>query len=1067
MEEKEQLRRQIRLLQGLIDDYKNLHGNAPASSSTQWHQSTYSSGRAFSTRYSCPGRRGFPPHHGPSWRKKYSLVNRPSGSMDQPGDNGRTSIAQPSLSSEDSQDPSQQYVLERQVQLNPDQNMVIKIKPPPKSDSPADSDAYRGSIDDNEGSHRSDQRPQEGEGDPPGGKLQGPRPTKFDDSSCKDDPLLVCLKEPGKPRIVRSMGTTPGGSLEPRRTVSESAIVLKSRSPSALPLRSGSGVGRKAGCSVPSSLGLQHTGSDRDSLHSHPSSPAQTETSVIVTRKHSHSPKQVRESSLLVPCKTNKFRRNNYRWVNSSVKNPRAIRRYSSPRTAPETTRKVSFGTFERTGKSQLRTDLDNKSKRASVTSKPGTSTSKYKWKASSLSSSSTSCNLWQSDPANRDRPSHPTSGDSRSPILNRTGVGVSGLKAAFGETPFSPYKVKSRTKIIRRRGSTSLPGDKKNCPSPSSTPKNHYSLRRKHSMKGKVTPVLKRTPNRGLVQITKHRLCRLQPSRGPLLAKEATSLHALRTSPSNKVIKTRYRIVKKNFPSPFSLPPFNAPSSSWRARRLAASRLNRMRHSALSGKSQTSPPTWKSKGYRCIGGVMYRVSANKLSKTSGKPNDGNNKHPLRAGRTDGAISSPCYSPGSASLGRGSTSRSIASRAIQRSLAIIRQARQKKEKKRDYCMYYNRFGKCNRGQHCPYIHDPEKVAVCTRFLRGTCKKTDGTCPFSHHVSKEKMPVCSYFLKGICNNSDCPYSHVYVSKKAEVCVDFLKGYCPMGEKCKKKHMLLCPDFSRKGSCPRGLQCQLLHRPRKRLNRRSTPPQPPETHDSPTKWRRLRSAGPRKYTSPKSQTKNASSSSSSSFLSSASASPSSASSDTEEPSEGNLEASSSRNLSKLPSYISLQSSSSPRGHSASQARYPWRTFEPKLPPRLRSARSRRPAPVGLGDADSMEPQPEPRSIRRGSRCRSNLDSELPKTRPTRRQHSSGSPAARPQTGAYLKARRARNCCRCRCRCRCRFCCHCQKKGRGRGRGRGRSRGRGSRPASTRRATISPALSRSWQAFSPLDF
>ncbi|XP_036623703.1 zinc finger CCCH domain-containing protein 3 isoform X1 [Trichosurus vulpecula] len=916
MEEKEQLRRQIRLLQGLIDDYKNLHGNAPASSTTQWHQSTYSSGRAFSTRYPHSGQRGFPPHHGPSWRKKYSLVNRPSGSMDQPGDNGSTSIAQPSLSSEDSQDPSHQYVLERQVQLNPDQNMVIKIKPPPKSDSAADSDAYRGSIDDNEGSHRNDQRPQEGEGDPPGGKLQGVWPIKLDDSSSKDDPVLVCLKEPGKPRVVRSMATTPGGSHEPRRTLSESAIVLKSRSPS-LP-HSGSGVVRKGGFSVPSSLGLQHTGSERDSLFSHPSSPAQAEASVIVTRKHSHSPKQVREGSLLVPCRTNKFRRNNYRWVNSSVKNPRAIRRYSSPRTAPETTRKVSFGTFERTGKSQLRTDLDTKSKKASMTSKPGTSTSKYKWKASSLSASSSSSFLWQSDPASRDRPSHPSSVDSRSPNLNRTGVGVSGLKTAYGETPLSPYKVKSRTKIIRRRGSTSLPGDKKSCPSPSSTPKNHYSLRRRHSLRGKVTPVLKRTPNKGLVQITKHRLCRLQPTRGPLSAKEAPSLHALRTSPSNKVIKTRYRIVKKNFPSPFSLPPFNVPSSSWRSRRLAASRLNRVRHSAQSGKSQTSPPTWKSKGYRCIGGVMYRVSANKLSKTSGRPNDGNHKHLLRAGRSDGAISSPCYSPGSASLARGSTSRSIASRAIQRSLAIIRQARQKKEKKRDYCMYYNRFGKCNRGQHCPYIHDPEKVAVCTRFLRGTCKKTDGTCPFSHHVSKEKMPVCSYFLKGICNNSNCPYSHVYVSKKAEVCVDFLKGYCPMGEKCKKKHMLLCPDFSRKGSCPRGLQCQLLHRPRKRLNRRSAPPQPPETHGSPTKWRRLRSTGPRKYTSPKSQAQNTSSSSSSSFLSSSSASSSSVPSDAEEPHEGNMEASGSRNLSKLPSYISLQSSSSPRGHSASRAR-----------------------------------------------------------------------------------------------------------------------------------------------------
>lgn len=54
------------------------------------------------------------------------------------------------------------------------------------------------------------------------------------------------------------------------------------------------------------------------------------------------------------------------------------------------------------------------------------------------------------------------------------------------------------------------------------------------------------------------------------------------------------------------------------------------------------------------------------------------------------------------------------SRAVQRSLAIIRQAKQKKKKK-EYCMYYNRFGKCNRGESCPYIHDPEKVAVCTRY----------------------------------------------------------------------------------------------------------------------------------------------------------------------------------------------------------------------------------------------------------------------------------------------------------------------------------------------------------------
>lgn len=231
----------------------------------------------------------------------------------------------------------------------------------------------------------------------------------------------------------------------------------------------------------------------------------------------------------------------------------------------------------------------------------------------------------------------------------------------------------------------------------------------------------------------------------------------------------------------------------------------------------------------------MYQVSANKLSKTSSTPGRGRDLSAKSPGRAARLLCTP--SPGSSPsscLNRSATSRYIASRAVQRSLAIIRQAKQKKKKK-EYCMYYNRFGKCNRGESCPYIHDPEKVAVCTRFLRGTCKKTDGTCSFSHKVSKDKMPVCSYFLKGICNNSNCPYSHVYVSRKAEICQDFLKGYCPMGEKCKKKHTLVCPDFAKKGSCPRGAQCKLLHPQKKRHPREA---EDGDQSDPPAKWRRLR-------------------------------------------------------------------------------------------------------------------------------------------------------------------------------------------------------------------------------------
>lgn len=204
---------------------------------------------------------------------------------------------------------------------------------------------------------------------------------------------------------------------------------------------------------------------------------------------------------------------------------------------------------------------------------------------------------------------------------------------------------------------------------------------------------------------------------------------------------------------------------------------LNRPRPANGGGRAQAGSPRWRNKGYRCIGGVLYSVSANKLAKTCGRPGgDGGSRPLLRTGRLDPASS---------------CSRSLASRALQRSLAIVRQARQRRRRKeQEYCMYYNRFGRCNRGELCPYIHDPEKVAVCTRFLRGTCKKTDGTCPFSHQVSKEKMPVCSYFLKGVCSNSNCPYSHVYVSRKAEVCTDFLKGYCPLGAKVSVRPAWAC-------------------------------------------------------------------------------------------------------------------------------------------------------------------------------------------------------------------------------------------------------------------------------------
>lgn len=233
------------------------------------------------------------------------------------------------------------------------------------------------------------------------------------------------------------------------------------------------------------------------------------------------------------------------------------------------------------------------------------------------------------------------------------------------------------------------------------------------------------------------------------------------------------------------------------------------------------------------IRGSLYRVSANKLSRTAASTSA-----TVHMGR---CFSSTYSSPVSAALNRTSSTRHLASRAVQRSLAIIRHARHRKQP-RQFCMYYNRFGRCNRGNSCPYIHDPDKVAVCTRFLRGTCKQADGTCPFSHKVSKEKMPVCSYFLKGICTNSECPYSHVYVSHKAEVCEDFVRGYCPDGQKCKKKHTLMCPDFTKTGSCPRGVRCKLQHR---HQSKRSACPAP--NASSPPKRARTKETGRRSHVS----------------------------------------------------------------------------------------------------------------------------------------------------------------------------------------------------------------------------
>ncbi|XP_062426695.1 zinc finger CCCH domain-containing protein 3 [Rhea pennata] len=873
MEEREQLRRQIRLLQGLINDHKNVHGNAPVplpSAMQRWRnprQLTFSRRGAFSSSYSQQTPRDFQPRQGNSWRKKYSLVNRPACHADS---SGSASTSQAFVSQGGDQAPGPQGAApERHVDLTTDGNIVVGIQLPqrPGPVVKAKSFAEVSSCREVSGLKKvvavtdSGKNLQECSNSLYTSQNDERKPSfSVSFNSSYQSASSVHLKVSGLLRTVHVSDEAARSTAAARRTASENAVTLKSepQQPSAVP-------DRQLGCHSawkkpePPNPGQSSSEQVTDAL-GEPKllrntetrlRPAQAATSAVgmnpMKSRFSVFSKVTslqRAASTSVSSKALKFRKTNYTWVANPGKCSRTVKRWISPRTS-DSARKLAGGA-DRVAKLSPKGDLGAKLKKSGLQSKLGVSPSKYKWKASSLQTSpstSKSAFRWQSE----DQKKAGISGVSRAssvPLpLNDASVSHSGVQSSFSETVFSGYKVKSRTKIIKRKGSSGSPADKKSSSSPITPLKCHFHLRKRNSLRGKTSATLKRSSPKGLVQITKHRLCRLPATRMQVSGKEGASLHFIRTPPSSKVIKTRYRIVKKNVVSSMgSLSSFNSPIPTWKTRRLAASRspgLNQTRPSPPSSKSQQMQQRWRSKGLRCIGGVMYRVSANKLSKTSstpGRTRDQSTKSPGRAARLTSTPSSPGYSPSSC-LNRSATSRYIASRAVQRSLAIIRQAKQKKEKKKEYCMYYNRFGKCNRGESCPYIHDPEKVAVCTRFLRGTCKKTDGTCSFSHQVSKDKMPVCSYFLKGICSNSNCPYSHVYVSRKAEVCQDFLKGYCPMGEKCKKKHTLVCPDFAKKGVCPKGAQCKLRHPQKKRRPRQPGAAGDADRGHPPSKWRRL--------------------------------------------------------------------------------------------------------------------------------------------------------------------------------------------------------------------------------------
>jgi len=162
--------------------------------------------------------------------------------------------------------------------------------------------------------------------------------------------------------------------------------------------------------------------------------------------------------------------------------------------------------------------------------------------------------------------------------------------------------------------------------------------------------------------------------------------------------------------------------------------------------------------------------------------------------------------PGVFTRSRHSLTRQSITHAKNRSINTILKVQ---NRSKQYCMFYNKFGKCTKKEKgsCPYIHDPEKIAVCRRFLQGACTKEK--CLLSHNLAPEKMPACKFFLEGVCTRENCPYLHVKVNDKAGVCQRFLKGFCPNGADCGQRHVIACPEFDRTGACSKDTKCPFPH------------------------------------------------------------------------------------------------------------------------------------------------------------------------------------------------------------------------------------------------------------------
>ncbi|XP_035509444.1 zinc finger CCCH domain-containing protein 3 [Morone saxatilis] len=884
MEERESLKRQIELLQNLINRHKSVHGDTPSTRVEQRQQpEAPTSARGHSTSVIAPhssrGRPCAPQSHG-SWRKTYSLNNK----------NPQSSAGRPSASASSSVHPSSSRGVSHSSSLPSRSRGDESVKtatspsgiPHQKRGGHVESIAgFRGvaaevkSTDtlsktgaasehgDGKGVstdaavqremlHRQTQELQQRaesrhvvlpqkkasrrsevpsvKADTSTSLQSGPQaktkpsPTSKTSAGTKQaitatTPAILPTKNivapPSAPSKASKQASTNPASHTSQGQAGASFLKkskftwVKSQSVGGVEPRSISAPTGKAVTGSPTSVSKAGTGS----------------SPLIAVSKRTPAKKLPRKlSPVAVAPKTSK-----YKWVSSSAGAQAKISRKSlSPRALAPSQRALEKGESTRrlrapcTPSAKIKKGIAGSSSSSSLSSR-------YRWKAGGQSTSAAvtggaaaarrrSAFHWTSEKSNKGA----KGGLLASPaVIQRSSLPPSSSPAGF--------KLRSRMKIIRKSANSG--GGSERGTSPAAV---KFSPRgRMHS--STRSPVgVRRTPTRELVSFGRHKLRRLPTT----FSRTGPAFFSHRSpSSSQRVFRSPYNLVTR--PGSGTTHPLHYnPALSWRAKRIQTARsFLQSRLRSPHDRHPSSSQHWrrsKHEGMCWIRGSLYRVSANKLSRTVGS-----NMSINRTGRSFSTSQASSMIP---AFNRPFSTRHLASRAVQRSLAIIRHARQKKQPKQ-YCMYYNRFGKCNRGNSCPYIHDPDKVAVCTRFLRGTCKQADGTCPFSHKVAKEKVHMHTYThihpayvldnivfygfsLQSLGLGTVCGYKMTHYWGQSSWILLQVKHvglclYLPVSNhQCKKKHTLVCPDFSKTGSCPRGVRCKLQHRQRAKRSTSST-------------------------------------------------------------------------------------------------------------------------------------------------------------------------------------------------------------------------------------------------------